>query len=69
MSNGGAEHKITGCPGCDAEEHQTAVREREKQQSQERAMSASLVLAMAVVGLVLIGLWAGVMALLSRAFS
>lgn len=60
------EHEITGCAGCNAEAHQQAVEEREKQQREDNVIMVGLTLAAAFVGLVVLGLWAGVMVLLSN---
>ncbi|MEW1660710.1 MULTISPECIES: hypothetical protein [unclassified Streptomyces] len=66
MSHDGIPHEITGCPKCDAEAHQEAITQRENQEREERVLSAGLVIAAAVASLAVLGLWAGVMAVLSH---
>ena len=56
------EHKVSGCPRCDAEAHEAPVEKRNQQEAEERVLSAGLVVAACVV---LLGLWVGGIVLLS----
>ncbi|GAU67705.1 putative membrane protein CrgA [Streptomyces sp. NBRC 110611] len=67
MSHDSPEHKITACHRCNADAHEKAEKEREEQQRREEdALSARLFVAKVAVGLVVLIIWALLMAVLSR---